>query len=287
MSGLRPATEALVFDFGDGSVASGLGDLAGCSSGSAAGFGFSGGRVGVESLTQIVVAEPDDGVASGQDGFAQGQVGSGDGVEAGGSSSAAVGRSAQVVECSNGFAVIGGRREGLQLAFRWRRGQPGGSGPGWPPRCAWGIGWRERYVAADRLGAEAMSSSGLQGAVRRLADVRRRRGGGGGASKSQPRPTIAGQPIYLGERKPAIPTCRDEVVAAIEALVAGGGAPVFTVENVHGATVSCGSAWSRETVAKTMLRMTRPARRPPYLELERAESDLYRVVPFREGLGRS
>ena len=71
-----------------------------------------------------------------------------------------------------------------------------------------------------------------------------------GASKSQPRPTIAGRPICLGERKPASPTCRDEVVAAIEALVAGGGAPVFTVENVHAAMVSCGSAWSRETVAR-------------------------------------
>lgn len=110
---------------------------------------------------------------------------------------------------------------------------------------------------------------------------------GGGASKSQPRATVAGRPIYLGERKPAVPTCRDEVVAAVEALVAGGGAPVFTVENVHAAMVSCGSAWSRETVAKTMLRMTRPARRPPYLELERAEPDLYRVVPAREGLGCS
>ena len=105
--------------------------------------------------------------------------------------------------------------------------------------------------------------------------------------KSQPRATVAGRPIYLGERKPATPTCRDEVVAAVEALVAGGGAPVFTVENVNAAMVSCGSAWSRETVAKTTLRMTRPARRPPYLELEQAEPDVHRVVPSREGLGRS
>ncbi len=105
-------------------------------------------------------------------------------------------------------------------------------------------------------------------------------------SKSQPRATFAGRPIYLRERKPAIPTCRDEVVAAVEALVAGGGAPALTMEDVHAAMVSCGSAWSRETMAKTMLRMTRPARRPSYLELERAEPDLYRVVPSREGLGR-
>jgi hypothetical protein len=110
---------------------------------------------------------------------------------------------------------------------------------------------------------------------------------GAGASKSQPRPTIAGRPIHLGERKPAVLTCRDEVVAAVEALAVGGGEPVFTVERVYAAMVRCGSSWSRETVAKTMLRMTRPARRPPYLQLERAGPDLYRVVPAREGLGRS
>jgi len=109
----------------------------------------------------------------------------------------------------------------------------------------------------------------------------------GGASKSQPRPTIAGRPVYLGGRKPAVPTCRDEVVAAVEARFAGGGAPVFTVENAHAAMVSCGSAWPRQTVAKTLLQMTRPARRAPYLQLERAGPDLYRVVLSREELGHS
>ena len=59
------------------------------------------------------------------------------------------------------------------------------------------------------------------------------------------------------------------------------------MELVYAALVASGTSWPRETVAKTMLRMTRPARRPPYLELERAEPDLYRVVPSREGLGRS
>ena len=66
--------------------------------------------------------------------------------------------------------------------------------------------------------------------------------GGGGASKSQPLP-LAAQPIYLGERKLAVPTCRYEVVAAIEALVVGGGEPVLNVERVHTAMVSCGSRW--------------------------------------------
>lgn len=110
---------------------------------------------------------------------------------------------------------------------------------------------------------------------------------GGGASKSQPRPTVAGQPIYLGERKPAVPACRDEVVAAVEALVAGGVEATFGVAMVHAAMVSCGSAWSRETVAKTMLRMTRRTRRPPYLLLGRTGPDMYRVLPAGEGLVRS
>jgi hypothetical protein len=101
--------------------------------------------------------------------------------------------------------------------------------------------------------------------------------GGSGASKRQPLP-IPGQPFYLGERKLAVATCRDEVVAAVEALAVGGGAPVFTVGTVHAAMVSCGSAWSRATVAKTMLRMTRPPRRPLYLRLERAGVNQYRYV---------
>jgi hypothetical protein len=72
----------------------------------------------------------------------------------------------------------------------------------------------------------------------------------------------------------------------MEALVAGGEEQGFTVAVVHVAMDSCGSRWRRQTVAKTMMRMTRPARRPPYLQLERAGPDLYRVVPAREGLGR-
>ena len=34
------------------------------------------------------------------------------------------------------------------------------------------------------------------------------------------------------------------------------------MEVVHAVMDSCGSRWPRETVAKTMLRMTRPARSP-------------------------
>jgi len=57
----------------------------------------------------------------------------------------------------------------------------------------------------------------------------------------------------------------------------GGGAPVFTVERVYTAMISCGSPWPRETVAKTMLRMTQPARRLPFLRLARVSINRYRV----------
>lgn len=113
------------------------------------------------------------------------------------------------------------------------------------------------------------------------AGVRRashRDDGGGGASKNQPRPTIAGQPIYVGERKLAFATCRDEVVEAVGVLAAGGGDRSFTVEEVYTVMVRSGTSWPRATVAKTMLRMTRPARRPPYGRLERAAANRYGVA---------
>ncbi len=64
-------------------------------------------------------------------------------------------------------------------------------------------------------------------------------GRGGGASKSQPL-RIPGQGFYLGERKIAIPTCRDEVAQVVEEFVLGGGGRVFTVGAVYAATVARG-----------------------------------------------
>jgi hypothetical protein len=63
----------------------------------------------MESVGEVVVAEPDDGVLAGEDSFEQGQVGSGGRVEAGGSTLVVDRWSAQVVESFDGLAVIGGR----------------------------------------------------------------------------------------------------------------------------------------------------------------------------------
>jgi hypothetical protein len=107
---------------------------------------------------------------------------------------------------------------------------------------------------------------------------------GGGASKSQLRWTVAGRPIYLGERKPAIPTCRDEVTYALQVVAAGGGGRSFTVDEVCALMAATGRSWPRATVAKTMLRMTRPARRPPYLQLDRVGTGQYRVGKWVPGV---
>jgi hypothetical protein len=48
---------------------------------------------------------------------------------------------------------------------------------------------------------------------------------------------IPGQGFYLGERKLATSTCRDEVADALDGLVAGGAGPIFTVDLMHSAMV--------------------------------------------------
>jgi hypothetical protein len=64
----------------------------------------------------------------------------------------------------------------------------------------------------------------------------------------------------------------------VVALAVGGRGRVLTVELVYAAMAASGTAWSRETVAKTMLRMTVPARRPPFTQLQRAGVNQYRFA---------
>ena len=57
-----------------------------------------------------------------------------------------------------------------------------------------------------------------------------------------------------GERKPAMPIYRKEVVAAVEALAAGGEL-VFSMDRLCAAIVSCTSSGTRRMVAKAKLRV--------------------------------
>ena len=84
--------------------------------------------------------------------------------------------------------------------------------------------------------------------------------------------------FQLGGRKSAAGSCRAEVVAALHALRARTGAQVFTVRDVYSEMVAVGTGCAESTVFKTMQRMKETPKRPPTVQLERAEPDGFRVV---------
>jgi hypothetical protein len=55
---------------------------------------------------------------------------------------------------------------------------------------------------------------------------------GGDASGYEPRSHVAGRWIRLGGRKPAEPSCQDEIAVALVAIRARTGQQVFTVREV-------------------------------------------------------
>ncbi|MHB1488086.1 MAG: hypothetical protein ACYCZM_11105 [Acidimicrobiales bacterium] len=81
-----------------------------------------------------------------------------------------------------------------------------------------------------------------------------------------------------GGTQSSLLTCRDEVADALQVVAAGGRGRSFTVEEVYTTMAAIGTSWPRATVAKTMLRMTRPARRSPRLRLERGPAGHYRLA---------
>ena len=91
-------------------------------------------------------------------------------------------------------------------------------------------------------------------------------------------PSVGGGWIRLGGRKLAGGSCRDEVVAALHALRARTGTRVFTVRDVYSEMVAAGTGYAESTVFKTMQRMKEAPKRPPTVQLERAEPDGFRVV---------
>lgn len=68
------------------------------------------------------------------------------------------------------------------------------------------------------------------------------------------------------------------MVEALQGMIAGGGGRSFTVTGVYATMVETGTSWPRATVVKTMLRMTRAARRPPHLRLEKMSAVHYRLA---------
>ena len=73
----------------------------------------------------------------------------------------------------------------------------------------------------------------------------------------------------LGRRKLAAPTCRDEILDAMDALRSRTGTDVLTVHAVYAEMMLAGTAYAEATVFKTMQRMKEPPVRPPFARLER------------------
>lgn len=89
--------------------------------------------------------------------------------------------------------------------------------------------------------------------------------------------SLAGRWVRLGGRKTALPACRDEVLAALEALSARSGRQVFTVREVFVEMAEGGTGYAESTVLKTMQRMKEPPTRPPYTHLERVARKGFRL----------
>lgn len=69
-------------------------------------------------------------------------------------------------------------------------------------------------------------------------------------------PSIAGQPMCLGERKKVESSCRDEVLAAIAVLSRHDEGAIFNAHEVYAEMVTRKTKYPRNTVFTTMRRMT-------------------------------
>src|SRR4029077_5080376 len=100
-------------------------------------------------------------------------------------------------------------------------------------------------------------------------------------------PSFAGREIRLGRRKPAAPTCREEVLSALAALETRAAGEVFTVREVYAEMVATGTRYAEPTVFKTMQRMKEPPARPPCARLERAGRAGFRLARWQPEVPRS
>ena len=91
-------------------------------------------------------------------------------------------------------------------------------------------------------------------------------------------PSIGGGWVRLGARKLAGGSCRDEIVAAIQVLEGRRGGQVFTVREVYAVMAAAGTRYVESTVFRTMERMKAPPERAPFIRLERAGREGFRLA---------
>lgn len=86
---------------------------------------------------------------------------------------------------------------------------------------------------------------------------------------TNPGPAIPGDRIRLAGRRRTTPSCRDEILVALHALIAQHGDRPFAVREVYAKMVANGSTYTELSVFKTMQRMKALDLRPPFVQLER------------------
>jgi hypothetical protein len=76
-------------------------------------------------------------------------------------------------------------------------------------------------------------------------------------------------------------SCRDQIVAAIQALEWRTGAQVFTARDVYPEIAAAGTRYAESTVFKTMQRLREPPTRQPLVRLERSGGGGFRIAEER------
>ena len=90
--------------------------------------------------------------------------------------------------------------------------------------------------------------------------------------------SFAGDQISLAGRAPTVPTCREQILAALASLSCESGDAAFHARDVYANMADLGTRYAETTVFKTMQRMKELPPRPPYARLERVGRGGFRLM---------
>ena len=91
-------------------------------------------------------------------------------------------------------------------------------------------------------------------------------------------PATSTSDFSLATRKRTLPNCRDEIVTALESLIAEHGHRSFLVREVYERMVAIGTSYAELTVYKAMQRMKLSDPRLPGIRLERVGAGGFRLI---------
>ncbi len=90
---------------------------------------------------------------------------------------------------------------------------------------------------------------------------------------------VAGPVLRLGKRKPEAPTCRERLVSAAMRLTQRTGGETFLMRDLVAELRASGAPYRKDTVYKTIRRMTGRTGRSDWAEFEQVESGTLRLRP--------